>query len=289
MPSCTMDLLPDISSLAVSNNEYDLAVNCDHGLSELFHAKVKDCPKAVAIVDSEVNLTYAQLHVCASYLAEQLSQPGLKCEEPVGILVQHGFADVVAQMAVIYAGGTCVPIDPTLPDHQIQSRLARLNTQHLLVDQTNQGRELPFHIICLDRSLVAGSGNLYPTNTYSEANGLTQSSNVYPVITSLEHCTHLIHTSGTTDEPKAVRIAARSILHVVFHAPFQPLHATDVVAHANNSSFDVSLFDVWAPLLRGARIAVLSKAILLDPPLMAKEIDRLGITVMVRIDNATEF
>lgn len=99
--------------------------------------------------------------------------------------------------------------------------------------------------------------------------------------TSLDHRTHLIHTSGTTSDPKAVQIAVRSVLQVVFHAPFEPLLPTDTIAHVNNTSFDVSLFDIWPPLLRGARIAILRKAVLLDPPLLAVQIDRLHITIMV--------
>ncbi|KAK5710041.1 hypothetical protein LTS12_028025 [Elasticomyces elasticus] len=164
-------------------------------------------------------------------------------------------------MAIIYAGGSCVPMDPTLSDQQIQGRLQRLNAQIVLVDQPNKDRGLLFHQVLLE-------------GRFSEAN------HSYPVPGTLDHRTHLIHTSGTTSEPKAVQIAARSILQVVFHAPFEPVKEHDVVAHVNNSSFDVSLFDIWAPLLRGARIAVLSKTVLLDLPVMAKHIEHFGITVM---------
>jgi len=248
------------------SDEYDLMVARNQGFGQLFYSQVQRCPENLAIIDGEISLTYGQLHAWASYLAQQLSGHILGKEEPVGIVVKHGVADVVAQMAIIYAGGSCAPMDPTLPDQQIQSRLKRLDAQCVLTDQTNQHRDLPFHIVYLD-DLSIGE--------------LTYANNVYPIATNLEHCTHLIHTSGTTNEPKAVRIAARSILHVVFHAPFKPVDPTDVVAYANNSSFDISLFDLWAPLLRGARIAVLSKAVLLDFPLVAREIDRLGITIMV--------
>lgn len=241
--------------------EYDFAVDRNHGLGQLFYDQVQRTPDAIAVVDGQSSLTYYQLHSQVVHLAQQLSQKSLSIEEPVGIVVKHGIGDVVAQLAIIYAGGSCATIDPTLPDQHIQRRLRRLNTRYILVDQPNKGRDLPFHQLVLDGLSSMESGS-------------------YPVATDLEHRTHLIHTSGTTSEPKAVQIAARSILQVVFHAPFEPVRATDVVAHVNNSSFDVSLFDIWAPLLRGARIAVLSKTVLLDLPVMAEHIDRLGITIM---------
>ncbi|KJZ74000.1 hypothetical protein HIM_06668 [Hirsutella minnesotensis 3608] len=251
----------------VSNfeEEYDLVVEQNSGLGDLFYNQVQKSPEAVAVVDGDASLTYAQLHNVAAHLAHKIKQWMRHAQEPVGIVVQHGVGDVVAQMAVIYAGGSCAPMDPTLDDQQIQRRLKRLGAQCVLADEANLNRNLNSHIICVDH--------------VDEAQG-PRAKHQYPISVGLEHCTHLIHTSGTTSEPKAVRIAARSIVHVVYHAPFEPVFAKDVVAHVNNSSFDVSLFDIWGPLLRGARVAVLSKAVLLDLPVMAREIDRLGITVM---------
>lgn len=235
------------------------------GLGQLFYSQVKKSPENVALIDGKAVITYANLHARASNLAEQLIQWELSYEEPVGIIVRHGAATIVAQMAVIYAGGTCVPIDPSLPDLQIQNRLTRLDVRCILIDQANRQRDLPYQAVSID-----DTSSMVPSPV----------NNAYPVIASLKHRTHIVHTSGTTNHPKAVQIAARSILHAVFHYPCAPLRATDVVAHTNNSSFDLSLFDIWAPLLRGGRIAVLSKAVLLDPYLMAQDIDRFGITVM---------
>ncbi|KAL8787249.1 MAG: hypothetical protein Q9195_007859 [Heterodermia aff. obscurata] len=242
--------------------EYDLLVDRNEGLGQLFYDHVKTDPEAVAVVDGESSLTYIQLDLQSSYLAQQSTQDQLRLEEPVGIVVQHGISDVVAQLAIIYAGGSCVAMDPALQDRQIERRLQRLEARYILIDDANKGRNLPFLHILIDGSSI-------------------QKPAWYSTATDLQHRTHLIYTSGTTSEPKIVQIAARSILHVIFHAPFEPLSRTDVVSHTNNSTVDVSLFDIWAPLLRGARIAVMSKAVLLDPPVMADYIESLSITVMV--------
>ncbi|KAG7008551.1 hypothetical protein G7Y79_00005g016920 [Physcia stellaris] len=241
--------------------EYDLVVDRNDGLGRLFHDQVTENPDAVAVVDGDLSLTYSQLHSQSSHLALDLIQCSVSFEEPVGIVVQHGIGDVVAQLAIIYAGGTCATMDPTLQDQQIERRLRRLDARYLLVDDANKDRHLPFR-------------------QFSVSDLPIQQRGWYPVSTTLGHRTHLIHTSGTTSEPKIVQIAARSVMQVVFHAPFEPLRENDVVAHVNNSSFDVSLFDIWAPLLRGARIVVLTKAVLMDPPVMADFIKRHDITVM---------
>lgn len=258
-----------MTSEALPNaEEYDTAVSRDEGLAQIFRTQVLQSPSSVAVVDGEITLTYEELHSRAATLARELRYGDFTLGEPVGIIVQHGFADVVTQIAILYAGGSCVPMDPTLPDLQIQSRLQKLQTKYILVDKVNIQRSLPFQKLVIDDWCTLPDKTLSVLDTD------------LPVTTDLEHRTHIIHTSGTTSEPKAVQIAARSILQVVFHAPFKSVLPTDTVAHVNNSSFDVSLFDIWAPLLRGASIAVLKKNVLLDLPVMAAHIDRFNITVM---------
>ncbi|KAF4587292.1 putative NRPS-like enzyme [Ophiocordyceps camponoti-floridani] len=320
------------------------------GLAELFHRQTVKRAASVAVVDGCRTLTYRQLDARAVRLARVLNRDGGAAglrEEVVGIVVRHGVADVVAQMAVLYAGGSCAPMDPTLVDHQIEARLKRLGARFVLVDGENGKRAFPFDTVCIDDegddtdeeeevkswpdltpgattpeikprptpsaeavktsellltpdlAALALSGapvkaplspkqrllrEVTPASTPGLTSGPTRSGAetpvTYPVPTGPEHRTHLIHTSGTTGEAKAVQIAGRSVIHVAHHVPLEPLRSSDVVAHVNNSSFDVSLIDVWAPLLRGASIAVLSKAVLLDPPAMEREIERLGVTVM---------
>ncbi|QMW37001.1 hypothetical protein G4B11_000237 [Aspergillus flavus] len=250
-------------------DEYQLALERNEGLGQLFFGQVQRQCSSLAVVDGDSSLTYEEVHRHARRVAKTLSLASLAIEEPVGIIVNHGLNDPLAQMGTLYAGGTCVPMDPNLPDQQIQNRLEKLQTRFVLVDGPNKARDLPFTQILLDDMFI-------PDTTC----GASWDEDRYPVATDLFHRTHIIHTSGTTSEPKAVQIAARSILQVVFHAPLEPVNATDVVAHVNKSSFDVALFDIWAPLLRGARIAVLNTPVLLDLSLMAKHIDQLGITVM---------
>ncbi|CAI7659104.1 unnamed protein product [Penicillium bialowiezense] len=259
------------SQILSNLEDYELAVDQNIGLGQLFYNQMKQNPASTAIFDENEKLTYQELHSTALVIAQSLREQQIKFEEPVGIIVQHGIADVVAQMGIIYAGGSCAPMDPTLPDGLIQTRLEKLHARCILVDDTNKDR-------CLDFRRFGVSTKARWTSRESWISFLSKSE--VPCPTTLEHRTHLIHTSGTTSEPKAVQIAARSILQIVYHAPFEAVAKTDTVAHVNNTSFDVALFDIWVPLLSGARIAVLSKATLLNLSAMADAIDQMGINIM---------
>ncbi|EQL29819.1 hypothetical protein, variant 2 [Blastomyces dermatitidis ATCC 26199] len=249
-------------------SEYNHLVQRGDGLGQLFEGQALLTPDAPAVVDGNCISTYAEIRSRSIHLASQLRKNEIALEEPIGIIVNPSVNDVITQIAVIYAGGSCVPLDPNLSDEQLESRLKRLNTRYLIVDCANENRLSGFH------QLVVGDEKA--------ENGMycAEIPPDLPVSTSLEHRTHLIHTSGTTSEPKAVQILARSVLEVVYHFPFAPLDAEDAVAHVNSTSFDVSLVDVWAPLLRGARIVLVSKNILLDPFALADTVEKFQVTVM---------
>ncbi|CAG7980635.1 unnamed protein product [Penicillium salamii] len=258
-----------MGSISPPASEYEVAASSGEGLGGLFYQQMLEDPSALAIIDEDgTSLSYGLLHQTALTLAQSLRQQDLVTEEPVGILVRHGIYDAVTQLAIIYAGGTCVPLNPLLPDRQVTSRLQKLGARFILVDEVNKSRPLPFNLLAVGEIPQLD-------NEVADAKDTS-----LPVATNLGHCTHLIHTSGTTSEPKAVQVRGISILHVSYHAPYEPVQKTDVVGHCNNTSFDVALFDIWGALLRGATIGVLQKSTLLDIANLGAVIRQLGITIM---------
>jgi amino acid adenylation domain-containing protein len=259
-----------MGSIRLPSSEYESAVSSDEGLGGLFYQRMLEDPSAKAIIDENGrSLTYGALHRAALKLVHALHDKVFKVEERVGILVHHGIWDAVTQVAIIYAGGTCIPLDPILPDQQIISRLKQLDSRYILVDEANSTRELPFHLLATGGFPLSNDGLDYPKTTH------------LPITTNLSHCTHLIHTSGTTSELKVVQIRGASILHMSHHAPYEPIQKTDVVGHAYSTSFDITLFEIWGALIRGATIGVLTKSTLLDIPALGAALRRLGITIMV--------
>jgi amino acid adenylation domain-containing protein/thioester reductase-like protein len=258
-----------MGSIRPPASEYEVAVSSDEGLGGLFYQRMLEDPFALAIIDEGGrSLTYEALHRAALRLAQNLHDERLVLEQPVGIVVEHGIWDAVTQVAILYAGGTCVPLNPSLPDQQIISRLQRLGARYILVDEANRTRALPF--------------DLLTTGDFPPSEGLVADTKAcsVPVTTNLGHRTHLIHTSGTTSEPKAVQVRGASILHVSYHAPYDPVQKTDVVGHGNSTSFDVALFDIWGALIHGATIGVLGKSTLLDISNLEAVLRQLGITIM---------
>ncbi|KAJ6062956.1 uncharacterized protein N7446_007076 [Penicillium canescens] len=132
-----------MGSIRLSSTEYEIAVSSNEGLGGLFYQRMLEDPSAKAIIDEEGrSLTYRALHWAALELAHSLHKRDFKVEEPVGILVYHGIWDAITQVAIIYAGGTCIPLDPLLSDQQVIGRLRRLGARYILVDEPNMNQRL---------------------------------------------------------------------------------------------------------------------------------------------------
>ncbi|KJK90291.1 hypothetical protein H633G_05858 [Metarhizium anisopliae BRIP 53284] len=191
----------------------------------------------------------------ARVLAMQLMR-GLGPEEPIGILANHGSHQVIAQLAIIYMGGTCVPLDPDRPRSDTQTQLQVAGVKNMVVDDAFQHRHLPVTKIPLLQS---------PDGGHTAGNAVT-----LPVETKADFRSHILFTSGTTGNPKAVEILARGIVRLARDPVYGP-RSSDIVGHLSNPCFDLSLMDIWASLLNGSTIAALDRR----EALLPKSLDRM--------------
>ncbi|RVD90444.1 uncharacterized protein DFL_001409 [Arthrobotrys flagrans] len=110
----------------------------------LFLHQVEESPSQLAFVDATGNVavTYSKLLGKVKNLAYELRKRTIPFESPIAILTAKGLDQVVAQLAVIFVGGTCVPLDPSISDEQIQVRLDDAQPVYLITDVENQHRQL---------------------------------------------------------------------------------------------------------------------------------------------------
>ncbi|KAF5684079.1 nonribosomal peptide synthetase [Fusarium denticulatum] len=223
-------------------------------------------PEAIAVVEGARSISYGELVNSAKTIARFLQERGVKYGEAVGILFDVDHRQVTAQLAILFAGGTCVPISPTAPIPRIASMLSDANAQYVICDKSSTFYSEGITLLHL-----------------SDAPASEQSTDAIDLGSSWSESrrTHILYTSGSTGKPKGVQISSSSIMHLATSTPVTPLNPDDRVAAFNDPGFDLSLFEVWVTLLSGATIIIIPKVIVVDSTALKSYLERQRISIMI--------
>lgn len=216
----------------------------------------------IAIKMEQESITYSELIKRARSLASQLADLNLSKEEPIGILLAPSIESIIAQIGILYSGGTCVPLDSNQPTLRLQSILENLSS-HILITTHSEKNRLNIRNILTIEEINNNSIEFKKTTNLT-----------------FEHRTHIFHTSGTTGTPKAVQIFSKGIMRLAFNDEFSPFKTTDVVSHISNPTFDASLFEIYGALLNGCTLQIIPKQTILNINSFQTEIKNNKITIM---------
>ncbi|HYG63154.1 MAG TPA: amino acid adenylation domain-containing protein, partial [Thermoanaerobaculia bacterium] len=225
-------------------------------LHEMFEAQVRRIPESEALVAGEERLTYGELNARANRLARHLRCLRVGPETRVGVGLERSADLVVALLAVLKAGGAYVPLDPSYPAERL-AFLAADSGARLLIARGVVPGELAacgLPVLDLDRETFAA-----------------QSAEDLEPWAAPDNLAYLIYTSGSTGRPKAVAIEHRSPVALLLWARevFTPGELAGVLA-STSISFDLSVFELFAPLAWGGRV-ILARDALALPSLPARD------------------
>lgn len=220
-----------------------------------------------AIEEGEDLVSHGTLHKKALSLASKIHDSQPTGRSPVGILIPRSINHVLSQMAIVYSGRACVPLDDQLPDSSLKARLENVGSTLFLTDVGNKHRLRFFQVLVVDHQKIS----------------IIPGAKFQPIERDPQACCHLFHTSGTTGKPKAVEARAKGLINLCFD-PIGFVREGQRLCHAARPMFDVSALEIWATLLNGGTIVIVPQETLLNPPsfsnfLSSKRIDVLLLTV----------
>lgn len=233
-------------------------------MDRIVYNRALEAPLQVAVSDGVAHLTYGGLLAESIGLAHKLRRKSVSAPEPVGILLGPGVQQIVAQLAVLLAGGTCVPIEPSIPELRLRSLLEDIEARFLIT-----GLEDSLDLPGLESFRIG-----YP----QEPQRIAMPNWDFGATATRSH---ILFTSGSTGKPKAVQIRADSIVHLATRTPLTPLSREDRVGQFNNPGFDLSLFEIWVTLLSGATVVTIPRKIALDPGGFSSFLQTYELTVTI--------
>ena len=253
------------AQLLESWNETKAAYPDASTIHGLFEAQVRRTPEAIAVVHEGRQVSYAELNARANRVAHALIGLGVGPDARVGLCVERSVELVVGLLGILKAGGGYVPLDPSYP----QDRLA-----YMLEDSAP--------VAVLTQGLVREQLGMLSVPVL-DLDGPQEDAEHDPQVTGLEphHLAYVIYTSGSTGRPKGVMNEHRGVVNRLWWAQqTYRLDASDRVLQKTPFGFDVSVWELFWPLLAGARLVMARPEGHKDPAYLAATIEQAGITTL---------
>ena len=211
---------------------------------ELFEAQAARTPDATAVVFEDRSLSYRELSVRSSQLANHLRAQGVGADRLVGLFLDRSIEMIVGMLGVLKAGGAYVPLDPSYPSDRIaymidDSKAKVILVQEQLLDALPQ---CAAEIVAVDRDWhsIGSCGETAPETD-----------------TTSENLAYVIYTSGSTGVPKGVMVEHRNVVNFFAgmdeRIPHDPPGSWLAVT---SLSFDISVLELLWTLTRGFRVVV---------------------------------
>jgi amino acid adenylation domain-containing protein len=218
----------------------------DKCIHELVEAQAQENHDAIA-AEQEANwLTYAELNARANQLARLLRQKGVGCDVPVAICLKRSLELPVALLAVLKAGGACVPLDPDYPKDRLEYIL--------------QDSRAP--VLITQPDLHSMFSDVQANVLYLEADGKIlsgQSRENLPLVTRPENLAYVIYTSGSTGKPRGVLLMHRGLVnHGVASIDLYGIERSDRMLQFSSISFDIAVEEIFPTWFAGGTVVLRS-------------------------------
>jgi mycobactin peptide synthetase MbtE len=211
-------------------------------------------PDAVAVVHEGRQYSYCEVNEAANRLARWLIEQGVGTEDRIAVLLDKSPELIITALGILKAGAAYLPVDPTYPEDRLSFILGDSEAKLVLREPvTALERYSP-----VDPSPDELVRPLRPDNT-----------------------AYLIYTSGSTGPPKGVPVPHAPIAeYFVWFGDAYQVDETDRLLQVASPGFDVSIAEIFGPLICGGRLVIPRPDGLRDIGYLTELLQREGITSM---------
>ncbi len=233
----------------------------------LLEAITQQChktPNKIALQDAKSQLSYAELKQRLRHLST-LFKPGQR----IAVAMDRGVDAASAILAIVYAGACYLPLDLKNPATRLRYILEDAQPT-AVIGLGDKPDWQPNSITWLPFRLPAQQHALYPADPESIA--------------------AILYTSGSTGQPKGVALSHRAMLNFADWAGDTfTVSSTDKVASLAPFHFDLSVFDLFSSLSRGATVSFVPQALTLSPSRLSQWLAKQAISTWYTVPSLLSF
>jgi amino acid adenylation domain-containing protein len=244
----------------------------DHCLHGLFEEQAAKTPARVAIEFEGELVSYEELNARANQLARYLQQRKIERGTCIGISMESDVEMITSLLAVLKAGCTYVPLDPFYPPERLayiveNARVKLIITHEGLPEALSGAEAIELQV---EKAAIAAQPRDNP-NVPREPDS--------PI--------YIMYTSGSTGQPKGVAVPHRGACnYVLWMRDSFGWDAGDKVLNKTSINFDISVWEIFLPLITGARLVLAPRATLQSPERLARLIQGTQLTTIQFVPSA---
>lgn len=235
-----------------------------YGIQGLVREQARRTPDQVACADGDRALTYQEVELASDALATGLLEATGGGGVAVVVRLARSVEVAIAYLGVLKAGCWYVPIALDEPDERVALMLADIQAAAVVTGAPNDPGT-PF----LGMPALA-----VPAPPHRSA-GIRPLTSVPP-----DRPAYVLFTSGSTGTPKGVIVGSNALCNrLAWMRRAYPMGPSDVILQKTPCTFDVSGWEIFLPLITGARCQYLAEGGQRDPRELATAIRRQAVTV----------
>ncbi|MFK7896994.1 MAG: amino acid adenylation domain-containing protein [Myxococcota bacterium] len=225
----------------------------------------------IAVRAPEGELRYSELERLSNQLAHQLSGLGVAPGTRVGISLNRGARELLAMLATSKAGGVYIPLDPAQPPDRLRSLMQDASPEVLIVES--------------DSPLASGGSEETGVQLmrFDRLDQISADASAAPLALSYspEDLAYLMFTSGSTGRPKGVEVKRGGFANLLESLCTEPgVTEQDRLLAIATTAFDISGYELFAPLWVGGTVVIADRATAQDPIRLKRCLVEERITLM---------
>lgn len=236
--------------------------DAEQTLAALIERQAAATPDAVAVHADDGTLTYAQLLERSRRAADALAAAGAGPGRIVGVCAERCLDMVMGVLGALLTGAAYLPLEPSLPPARLKFMAAEAGVTVAFASPD-----------CVETALQAGVERVLTSADRAKAPRAA-----YPG--RADDAAYVLFTSGSTGRPKGVVITQRAIVNrILWMQETFPVGAADRVLQKTPLSFDVSLWELFWPLVTGASMVLARPGGHQDSAYLARVLAEQAVTV----------
>lgn len=267
LPIAQLDTLPGAEKALLASFNDTSNGESPTTMLHLFEAQVQKSPEQLAVISEDKNYTFLELDELSNRIAKYLKlahqiNPG----DTIGTLMDRSAAVLPVLYGILKAGGVYVPLGTDHP----QKRVAQIIS------------DSEIKVIFKQTQLTYALENVPVIDLDTAAEDLKKFDSEIELIKPLpEQEAYIIHTSGSTGNPKGVVVAHQALANKIkWIQQDYPIGKDDVSLLKTPLTFDVSLQELFWWAASGSTLAVMPLGLEKDPLAIAGVIEKFRVTTI---------